>query len=240
VYSIAINADKIFIGTAGGVFMSNNSGESWTVVNHGLTGTLQVFGITIKNDKIFAATLDGLFLSTNNGSSWTLLNNGLDPYVKTIAISGNNIFAGKWGGVFLSSDKGLSWSEENDGLSGNGLYVSSLAVSDSYIFAGTGNGIWKRLLSDFKTNIDIVDSSSIRIYPNPAKDYLTVSIGNCSDTQEYSIRIVNLLGKIVFETKVTQPQYQINTSRLLGKGVYILRVSDSNNIIKATKKIIFL
>jgi hypothetical protein len=82
------------------------------------------------------------------------------------------------------------------------------------------------------------DINTIKVYPNPAKDYLTVNTGNYSEMTDYSIKIVNQLGATVFETIITQPHYEINLSSWTGKGVYVLQVYDNNNTIKAVKKII--
>jgi hypothetical protein len=82
------------------------------------------------------------------------------------------------------------------------------------------------------------DINTLKVYPNPAKDILTINTGNYSEMTEYSIKIVNQLGATVFETIVTQPSYEINLSTWTGKGVYVLQIYDTNNVIKAVKKII--
>jgi hypothetical protein len=82
------------------------------------------------------------------------------------------------------------------------------------------------------------DINTLKVYPNPAKDYLNINTGNYSEMTDYSIKIINDLGATVFETKVTQPAYEINLSTWTGKGVYVLQVYDSNNTIKVVKKII--
>lgn len=82
------------------------------------------------------------------------------------------------------------------------------------------------------------DINTLKVYPNPAKDYLIINTGNYSEMTDYSIKIVNELGAVVFETEVTQPSYEINLSTWTGKGLYVLQVLDNNNTIKAVKKII--
>jgi hypothetical protein len=82
------------------------------------------------------------------------------------------------------------------------------------------------------------DINTLKVYPNPARDILTINTGNYSEMTDYSIKIVNQLGETVFETSITQPIYEINLSAWTGKGVYVLQVYDSHNEIKAVKKII--
>lgn len=108
--------------------------------------------------------------------------------------------------------------------------------------------IYNRVLSDTAiqtlyssyniTGINDIENSKISIYPNPAKDYIIINTGNYSEMQDYSIKIVNQFGTTIFETRVTQPQYEINISKWSGKGVYVLQLYDSKKIVKAVKKII--
>ena len=88
------------------------------------------------------------------------------------------------------------------------------------------------------TGIDETENDRIKIYPNPAKDHLIIKTDNYSDMPDYSIRIVSLPGTIVFETKVTEPFYQLNLSELPGKGIYILQVFDNKSATKTLRKII--
>jgi hypothetical protein len=149
--------------------------------------------------------------------------------VNSIAISGSNIFVGAGEGVFLSTNNGSSWTAVNNGLpvSGYGLWVNSIAINGGYNFSGTYyGGVWKRPLSEIinVTGIDETDNGKIKVYPNPTQDFLVIDIHDYSSTPDYSIKIVNQLGTKVFETKIKQPQYKINTSSWSGKGVYILQV----------------
>lgn len=96
------------------------------------------------------------------------------------------------------------------------------------------------LIIDFMlTGVNPPDNLVIlKVYPNPAKEYITINTGNYFQMSGYSIRIINSLGTSVFETTITQPLYHINLSTWSGKGVYILQVYDSNKTIRANKKII--
>jgi hypothetical protein len=74
---------NLFAGTqAGGVFLSNDNGDSWFPVNTGLMNYMvsclavsPFSGGAVTN--LFAGTNHGVFLSTNYGANWTVLNNGL-------------------------------------------------------------------------------------------------------------------------------------------------------------------
>lgn len=145
VRSISFNsAGNIFAGTSGGVFISSNSGTSWTQSNTGLTDTTVYSSVINSSGHIFVGTdTEGVYRSTNNGAAWTHVNSGLgDSSITSLVIdSSGHIFAGTWGdGVYLSTDDGTSWSRS--GLANSEVY--SFAINSSgNIFAGTwGNGVY--------------------------------------------------------------------------------------------------
>jgi hypothetical protein len=143
VFSLAVSlGNNIFAGLGGpgsgtGVYISTNSGTSWTQT--GLNNT-DVFSIAISGNKIFAGSNSGVYLSTNNGTSWT--QTPLSSLtIEALAINGTNynVFAGGSGGVYVSTNNGSNWTQ----TSLNSQYVRSLLILGNYIFAGTeGNGVY--------------------------------------------------------------------------------------------------
>ena len=104
IHAFILKDDTIFTGTNRGVFISSNSGASWTESNTGLTD-LYIQAFAVAGDNIFVSTnFGGVFLSANNGESWTSSNSGITHNVLSFAVDGDNIFAGtNSGGVFLST-----------------------------------------------------------------------------------------------------------------------------------------
>ncbi len=138
--SFAVNGTNLFAGNDGGVFLSTNSGASWTEVNTGLTST-DVYALALSGTNLFAGTASGgVFVSTNNGTRWTQVNTGLtNTNVSSLAVNGSNLFAGtRGGGVFLSTNSGASWTEVNSGLTTTDLFA--LAFSGTNLFAATNGG----------------------------------------------------------------------------------------------------
>jgi len=80
--------------------------------------------------------------------------------------------------------------------------------------------------------------NTLKIYPNPAKDFIIINTGDYSGMQNYSIKIVNLLGATVFETQIEQPEYEINLSTWTGKGVYVVKIFDNTSQEISVKKIV--
>ena len=70
------------------------------------------------------------------------------------------------------------------------------------------------------------NKSVIKSYPNPVSDALTVET-SVSETSQ--LEIIDAIGRVVFKQNVESGNYQIPTSSLV-KGIYILRVSNKNDI----------
>jgi hypothetical protein len=102
VYTLLVNAAKVFAGTGKGVYVSTDNGTSWTAMNFGLTNT-SVYALAGSDSGVFAGTYGGgIFLSTNNGTSWSDVSSGMtNKYVRSLEVSGGSLFAGvDYGGVW--------------------------------------------------------------------------------------------------------------------------------------------
>ena len=206
--AFAVSGTNLFAGTSGGgVFLSTNSGTSWTARSTGLTTTL-VNALVISGTNLFAGIWGGgVFLSTNNGTSWTAGSTGLtDTYVTALAVSGTNFFVGTYGGgVFLSTNSGTSWNAVNTGLPAE---VDAFVVaptgsgSGASLFAGTRYlGVYRRPLSEMTSVEDaqsILPSTSLlgQNYPNPFNPSTIIKYQ--LRAQSYvTLRVFDLLGREV-------------------------------------------
>lgn len=88
------------------------------------------------------------------------------------------------------------------------------------------------------TGLENSELAGFSLYPNPAKDYIIISIEDYYGKQEYSIKILDMHGKNVLEMKVAQPIHEINLSGMPGKGLYTVQVYHKGNVIRATRKFI--
>jgi photosystem II stability/assembly factor-like uncharacterized protein len=132
------------------VYRSTDNGESWTVVNTGLTSTdVAALAINPSNGHIFAGTLSqmgeggGMFRSTDNGDTWTEQNNHFTALdVNSVVINSlGHVFAGAAGGVFRSKNDGDLWTDASSGLLPPGGNVWAVAIdSGGFAFAGTAGG----------------------------------------------------------------------------------------------------
>ncbi len=147
----------LFLGTDGGIFRSDNSGDSWFPIDLGSTLSNDVWSFAIypRADStgkyhLFAGTSGGLYYSPDGGVTWTKPKTSLSmaPYVSVCerAASERLLIAGGYGYFFLSTDDGAVWIRADSLLSVRGpRTLLSLPAPDSsgirYIFAGTNRGI---------------------------------------------------------------------------------------------------
>lgn len=133
----AVSGTNLFAGTVNdGVFLSTNSGASWTQVNNGLTN-LNVLSLAVSGANIFVGTNAGMFASTDNGSSWSEVTNGLVHPVAIYSLASNstNVFAGTQYGLYVSTNSGTSWTQSNANI-----YAAAIAVLGTNTFVATSNG----------------------------------------------------------------------------------------------------
>jgi len=151
VKALMVKGTDLFAGTSdSGVYRSTNSGSTWTPANH--DGQLDIYSLLTDGTNIYSGTYGNVDFSTNNGDNWIHKNNGIHSVYVYSLISKQDgstlkLFAGSNDhGVYNSTNNGDNWFEINNGLTPK--TVRGLFVNGNYLFAGTGNGVWRRLLSD--------------------------------------------------------------------------------------------
>ncbi|HPS17182.1 MAG TPA: T9SS type A sorting domain-containing protein [Bacteroidales bacterium] len=83
------------------------------------------------------------------------------------------------------------------------------------------------------------DIASIQLYPNPAKDFIFIDIKNSAEIKNYSVRIINNIGSLVYENKFSQAEIKINTDHFGKTGMYLIQVYDEkSDLLKASKILI--
>lgn len=77
------------------------------------------------------------------------------------------------------------------------------------------------------TGIDPPDSiNTLKIYTNPAKDYIYINTGDYTKMVGYQLKIIDQLGAVVFETIVEEPLHEVNLSTWSGIGLYYIQTFD--------------
>ncbi len=131
--ALAVEGANIYAASNGsGVFRSTDNGESWKVVNIGLTN-LGIKALAVSATNLFAGTFGGgIFRSTDSGRSWVDITIGITGSFSAVAArESGDIFVGTNKGVFRSTDNGSNWQHSSNGLKSN--TISSLLILDTNI-----------------------------------------------------------------------------------------------------------
>ena len=81
-------------------------------------------------------------------------------------------------------------------------------------------------------------SNTLKVYPNPTKDHITIDNGDITKMSGYSIKIFNSLGQQKFQSAINQQQFTIDITQWGGNGLYFLNLLDASGNIIDVKKIL--
>jgi hypothetical protein len=163
------------------------------------------------NDAVYGCTLDltgNLIVTGTTRGADTFLNNFIT--LRYNAATGDTLwtktYAGRGGMACATDDQGY-------------LYVT-----------GTPQD-WQCLILKYdNTGMDGIAQNnsnlSIKVYPNPASDIITLSIDK-TITTELALNIYNVIGKLVRSELLKQNQRQINITEL-NNGIYIVEIKSGN------------
>lgn len=144
VHSLVCKGTTLYAGTTSGVFVSPDSGATWTARNNGLT-TLEAWSLCLCDSLLFAGTRGGgAFLSHDDGLTWKAINGGLtNVNVYSFATIGSTVFAGTGGsGVFVFNRSTETWAPSNSGLSMADVYALLAVGQNLYAGIDASTGVY--------------------------------------------------------------------------------------------------
>ena len=120
----------------GGVFRSEDRGDSWTTVSNGLADWTVSALLAMSEDTVFVGTLNGgIFRTTDGGNSWVEVNTGLtNTSVNELAVLGKTIYAGIGHRLVYSVNAGESWQLVQIPSMPIEYHFSALSVSDGKLY----------------------------------------------------------------------------------------------------------
>ncbi len=233
---IYVKDSIIYAGTSwfqGGVFISENNGNSWVLSNNGLPDK-DLFDILSFQNILFSCFMDNnIYKSEDQGQNWTASNSGL-PDSLNLSIYcmfsiGNSIFAGGLSGAFISADNGNSWQEYNQGLSYVGG-VGCFTANSTYLFAATGQGVYRRRLTDLSNPEIVGEPDIVKVYPNPASNRFSIEFSSGVNYNRILLYDAqgNLIKKI-FDGSLQTKVISVDASDL-PVGNYFLKIESENRI----------
>jgi hypothetical protein len=81
-------------------------------------------------------------------------------------------------------------------------------------------------------------NNTIKIFPNPTNDHITIDYGNFTSLSGYQLKIMNSLSQQVFQTNITQQSNYLNLTTWGGNGLYFVQIIDPQGNIIDIRKIV--
>ena len=211
------------IGNSYVACMSLGSGEGITTIKYDASGnqiwTKSTLGIPT-----------GIKVDTLNKAIY-VIGTGGTYHVTKYDYDGNEIWQQKYDGSFTPSDLGLDESG-NIIVTGNSVNTGSSSYNTDYLTIKYGPVL---------TAINSVESgnNSFEIYPNPAKDQITINFENNLISNNYSYKITNTLGQTIYSNSINKQSENIQLNSNLENGIYFIQIIDNlNNTIDVSKIIV--
>ena len=184
-------------------------------------------------------------LSESTQSQITVIPN---PISTITPVGTTTITAG--GSVVLNASTGTGYTYEwfKDGTSITGVATSSYTATQSGSYtvkisnsSTTCNATSTATVVTVNTTtlgLSSPTSNTIKIYPNPANDHITIDNGTFATMSNYTISINNALGEQVFSSIINQQLFYIDLGSWSGDGVYFVYLKDALGEIKEIRKIV--
>ena len=80
--------------------------------------------------------------------------------------------------------------------------------------------------------------NTIKIWPNPTHDHITIDNGNLANLTGHQVKISNALGQVVFQSAITQQQFYVDMSTWGGNGIYFVNLINAQGVTIETRKIV--
>jgi hypothetical protein len=194
------------VGEAGTILKTNNAGTTWTVLSSGTINYLYSVYFTDSNTGYAVGDLGTILKTSNAGTTWTALSSGTTEILKSV------YFPEAYTPGISSHLSSVHFTDANTGY----------AVGDNGTILKTTNGGFPLGVNETSST-----SNSLKIYPNPSSDKITVETSASPANKELSI--MNINGQAVITRQITEPLTQISISTLPG-GVYFVRMTGEQTV----------
>jgi hypothetical protein len=72
----------------------------------------------------------------------------------------------------------------------------------------------------------VIFNNTIKIFPNPTNDHITIDYGNFASLSGYKLKIENSVGQQVFQTNINQQTNYLSLTNWGGNGLYFVKIID--------------
>ena len=114
-------------------------------------------------------------------------------------------------------------------------YSAVIGFCDPFISI-PGVNFWVRFVVQ-SSSVNMAEQASLQLYPNPAKDFVTVACTGVNLSSKAKVQIVNALGAVVNEMPMASEQSRVSVKGMPA-GVYACRIVDGSNTVAVKKMIV--
>jgi hypothetical protein len=231
----------------------NNNGDNYNIQLSYVNNQSVLLGSTMVNNQVTGAlTTDTNIIGIGNWKHFVFIQNNLGRfiYINGVLINSNNQFGNlcpTLNKLYFGADNNLGtlWRFFQGKLDDIGIWNRALTdqeISDLYN---------ANICYDYVTVTDtliintgitgynpITYLNTLKIWPNPSNDHITIDAGNLATMNGYSIKIEDAQGQQVFQNAVNQQQFYIDITTWGGNGLYFVRIIDPQGNTVDIKKIV--
>jgi hypothetical protein len=124
---------------------------------------------------------------------------------------------------------------------GNCIHYDTVTVYDTIttvIYDTVLVSVTDTLFIETTLGTNPLSQNTISVFPNPTNDHITIHTGNFALMSNYSIKIENSLGQVVFTNPLNQQTFYVDLNGWSGNGVYYLKLLDSQSNEVTVRKIV--
>jgi photosystem II stability/assembly factor-like uncharacterized protein len=245
-----IDTDIIYVGTDdGNVWITNDGGSSWNNISSTLPNRWVTKVLASRSDiNTVYVTFSGyrygeddghVYKSDDSGVNWIDISSGLPdiPVNDILEDRYGNLFLGTDIGVLASPDQGANWNVLGENLPSVVVTDMYIHEASEYLYIGTyGRSMYKLdIAEDILSVLNISLSEKIFMYPNPASDYINISVSD--SFENLSVGIYDAMGREVSRRYFSNlyDNAKISTEGF-SSGMYYVKFS--NGTSQTTKKLL--
>jgi len=245
-----LDSNIIYVGTDdGNVWITQNGGGTWTNISADLPNrwVTKVLASRTNGNDVYV-TFSGyrygedfghIYKSSNLGSNWVDISSNVPdiPINDIEKDSYGNLYIGTDIGVLASNNEGVQW--EILGINLPSVVVTDLHIheqTETLFVATYGRSSYKMDISgNILSTENYLLETNVTVYPNPATDFVTISIKDRN--KNHTISIFDPLGREVLKKEIVSGKQDLKLSvEQFTTGTYFVKISSENASI--TKKLI--